>query len=77
MIHHSRSIIPTIILLGNYKYEVMDPNVRAGFELGLFDCEKSIRQLWMLNKHNQLEMTTTAIDTEAKDGYLARLCVGK
>ena len=52
---------------------VIDPNVRAGMEVGMYSCEKSIRQMWMLNANSSLELFTTAIDTEATDGYMAKV----
>ena len=42
-------------------------------EVGMYSCEKSIRQMWMLNANSSLELFTTAIDTEATDGYMAKV----
>ena len=64
-------------IVGNYQFADVDPNVRAGMELGMYECEKSVRQRWYLNTEMQLEMFNTALDTEAKDGYIAHLCVGE
>jgi hypothetical protein len=35
--------------VGNYSYATVDPNIHAGVELGMFDCEQSVRQLWLLS----------------------------
>ena len=43
----------------------------------MYHCERSIRQRWSLNKDGQIELYNIAIDTEATDGYLARLCLGE
>ena len=52
---YSRRIFSQII--GNYNYNNnIDPQMIAGIELGLYPCEKSSRQLWVLNSHHQLEM---------------------
>jgi hypothetical protein len=45
-------------------------------EIGMYSCEKSIRQMWRLNSNSSLELFTTAIDTEATDGYMAQVCIG-
>ena len=64
-------------IVGNYQFADVDPNVRAGMELGMYECEKSVRQRWYLNNEMQLELFNTALDTEAKDGYIAHLCIGE
>lgn len=45
-------------------------------EVGMYNCEKSTRQMWRLNSNSSLELFTTAIDTEATDGYMAQVCIG-
>ena len=55
---------------------MIDPNIRAGMEIGMYSCEKSIRQMWRMNSNHSLELYTTAIDTEATDGYMAQVCIG-
>lgn len=42
----------------------------------MYSCEKSVRQMWRLNSNSSLELFTTAIDTEATDGYIAQVCIG-
>jgi hypothetical protein len=47
-------------IVGNYKFETTDPNIQPNIELGLFPCEKSVRQMW--SKHpiyHYLYLTTT------------------
>ena len=61
------------LFIGDFGYAVIDPNVRAGMEVGMYSCEKSIRQMWKLNANSSLELFTTAIDTEATDGYMAEV----
>jgi hypothetical protein len=61
---------------GDFGYSVIDPNIRAGMEIGMYSCEKSIRQMWRMNSNHSLELYTTAIDTEATDGYMAQVCIG-
>ena len=39
----------------------------------MYECERSIRQRWMLNKEGMLELYNVAIDTEATDGYVGPL----
>ncbi len=51
-------------VVGNYNYSTLDPNVRAGFELGTFPCERSTRQLFTINDWSQLELATPTIDME-------------
>jgi hypothetical protein len=43
-------------------------------ELGAFSCERSPRQQWKLNGDKALELRALADDSEATDGYQARLC---
>jgi hypothetical protein len=62
--------------VGDFGFADIDPNVRSGMEVGSFTCEKSIRQQWYLNSNGFLQLLRDAIDTEAKDGYLAPLCIG-
>jgi len=79
--HISKFVPPGSIRLeshtvGDYNYALIDPNIRAGMEIGMFKCEKSIRQMWKLNKDFNVELYSTAIDTEATDGYMAQVCIG-
>jgi len=63
-------------VVGKYNYNLnMDPNVRAGMELGAYPCEQSTRQMWKMNSNHVLELAKLAKDSEATDGYMARLCV--
>ena len=63
-------------IAGDFGYALIDPNIRAGMEVGMYNCEKSTRQMWRLNSNSSLELFTTAIDTEATDGYMAQVCIG-
>ena len=67
---------PSIYIAGDFGYALIDPNIRAGMEVGMYNCEKSTRQMWRLNSNSSLELFTTAIDTEATDGYMAQVCIG-
>lgn len=58
-------------VVGNYKYAKIDPRVRAGFEVGLFACEKSSRQMWKFTEENLLALTTPSM----QDGYPMELCL--
>eukprot|EP00607_Mallomonas_marina_P010362 CAMPEP_0182421362 /NCGR_PEP_ID=MMETSP1167-20130531/6724_1 /TAXON_ID=2988 /ORGANISM="Mallomonas Sp, Strain CCMP3275" /LENGTH=661 /DNA_ID=CAMNT_0024598421 /DNA_START=178 /DNA_END=2163 /DNA_ORIENTATION=- len=66
-------------IVGNFAYANVDPGVRAGIELGLFDCEGSTRQLWFIdiNKNNTLKMIHKSQDTEQTDGLLVALCAAE
>ena len=53
MAHFSKFIPPGAVRIsstavGNFEYETMDPNIQAGAELGMFPCERSVRQMWRL-----------------------------
>lgn len=62
-------------VVGNFNFaEGVDPNIRAGVELGAFACEKSSRQQWKFNSDHALELKNLAADSEATDGYMAPLC---
>lgn len=51
--HFSRFIPPGAVRIGstavgNYNFEAMDPNIQAGVEVGMYACERSVRQVWRL-----------------------------
>jgi hypothetical protein len=55
--HFSRFIPPGAVRIGsaavgNYDFQPMDPNIQAGVELGMFSCERSVRQMWRLESAN-------------------------
>lgn len=58
---------------GNYNYQQMDPRMHVGIEIGLFACEHSVRQLWVLNENSQVEMKfpslvdPTTLDTDTRE----------
>lgn len=35
-----------------------------------------LRQMWKVSENSTVELYTKAIDTEAKDGYMAQVCIG-
>lgn len=78
--HFSKFVPPTSVrvhseVVGNFGFqEGLDPNMRAGVELGAFACERSSRQQWKFNERKALELRSLALDPEATDGYHARLC---
>ena len=78
--HFSKFVPPGSVrvhsaVVGDFGFaEGIDPNIRAGVELGAFACEHSSRQQWKFNADKALELRDTAFDSEATDGYRARLC---
>jgi glucosylceramidase len=65
--HFSKFLPPNSIrikshIMGNYNYEVMDPVMQATTELGMFPCEKSVRQMWGLNAETHTLFLTTQSD---------------
>lgn len=79
--HFSKFVTPDSVrvastVVGNYQFAPgLDPNIRAGVELGAFACEQSSRQVWKFNSDRAIELRALAKDSEAKDGYMARLCI--
>jgi glucosylceramidase len=67
--HFSKFVKPDSIRIGSsftgsYQYSKIDPNVRAGFELGLFNCEQSSRQMWEVTHEKRIRLVVPAIDSE-------------
>lgn len=42
----------------------------------MFPCEQSVRQQWKRGANSTVQLTQLAKDSEAKDGYMAPLCIG-
>ena len=66
-------------VVGNFGFAAVDPNIRAGIELGIFPCEKSSRQQWKLTVNNTVGLLLRAIDSVAStlnEEVYVNLCVG-
>lgn len=46
----SKRIKSTIV--GDYQYKGSDSNVQAGLQVGMYSCEKSVRQMWKIDSKN-------------------------
>lgn len=67
--HFSKFIAPGAVRLGlsavgNYDFAAMDPNIQAGVEVGMFACERSVRQTWSLVD------PSTKSDPKTQDDYI-------
>eukprot|EP01033_Poteriospumella_lacustris_P014197 gene14198-10144_t len=54
MAHFSKFVLPgakrvATTAVGDFGYEMMDPNIQPNIEIALYPCEKSTRQMWILN----------------------------
>lgn len=52
--HFSKFVLPGSVrrgsrAVGDYQYAMLDPNIQANIELAMHPCEKSTRQMWLLN----------------------------
>jgi O-glycosyl hydrolase len=52
--HFSKFILPgsrrvANSAIGDFKFEMMDPNIQQNMEISIYPCEKSTRQMWILN----------------------------
>ncbi len=80
--HISKYIVPESVridssIIGNYNFIDTDPNIRSGVEVGIFNCEKSVRQRWFINSNDSIELTRYALDDiEDEEGSYTRLCLG-
>lgn len=65
-------------VLGSYGFTKINPNVRPGFELGLYLCEQSVRQVWTFDHSTgYLMLTTKSLDEETSPPFeFDSLCVG-
>jgi glucosylceramidase len=53
-------------IVGDFELRPMDPNIQAGVELGLFPCERSVRQTWQLRPEgNASNLFSIALSTPA------------
>lgn len=88
MAHFSKFIPPGAVRIaskavGNFNYEVVDPNIQAGVELGMFACEHSVRQLWSfvtpkkVKQGNILQLTTPALTMDPTFPGRVQLCVAQ
>jgi glucosylceramidase len=70
--HISKYIPPGSIrikseIIGNYGYNTsVDANVRVGYEMAVFPCEKSTRQMFTITTEGYLSLSTEVQDTEAQ-----------
>jgi len=54
-------------IIGNYAYNTsVDANVRVGYEMAVFPCEKSTRQMFTITTEGYLSLSTEVKDTEAQ-----------
>ena len=65
----SRRIAGTVV--GNFNYASFDPKVRAGFEAGLFSCERSPRQTWQFSDSGTFALK----DASLQDDVKRKLCI--
>lgn len=50
-------------VVGNFNFEDMDPNVQGNLEVAMYQCEKSVRQVWRINLDNRtLELNAPSSD---------------
>jgi len=70
--HISKYIPPGSIrikseIIGNYAFNTsVDANVRVGYEMSVFPCEKSTRQMFSITPEGYLALSTEVRDTEAQ-----------
>ena len=80
--HISKYIVPDSVridssIVGNYNFIDTDPNIRSGVEVGVFNCEKSVRQRWFVNPNSSIELTRYVLDDiQDEQGSYSRLCLG-
>ena len=72
----SKRISSTVF--GSYGFAAMNPNVRPGFELALYLCEQSVRQVWTIDHFTgHLSLSARSTDEETSPPYkFEPLCVG-
>jgi hypothetical protein len=51
--------------VGNYDFAAIDPNIQAGVEVGMFACERSVRQTWHLASAAATEDATNSEQTKS------------
>jgi glucosylceramidase len=61
-------------VVGNYHYELLDPNIQPGVEIALFSCERSSRQIWRIDtKTNSITLqASTLLNIESGPLCIAR-----
>ena len=53
-------------IVGNYEYNKnIDANVRSGYEMSVWPCEKSTRQMFKLTEEGYIQLSTVVLDAEA------------
>ena len=70
--HFSKFIAPgsvrvEVIAIGNFNYQMIDPSIQPGLELGLFDCEFSSRQMYFLDPLSQSLYTIPTLNPEISE----------
>eukprot|EP01034_Spumella_vulgaris_P023431 gene23431-29649_t len=68
--HISKFVTPGSVrvqssIVGDFQLRAMDPNIQAGVEMGVFSCERSVRQTWQMRAENGSDVFTLALATPA------------
>ena len=78
--HFSKFVTPDSVrvrssIVGDFGFQSVDPNVQAGLEVGMFACEKSVRQVWMIDsKHSDMLQLSSKAEYDDQSGA-DMLCV--
>lgn len=64
---------------GDFQYADVDPSINSGYELGVYNCEKSSRQVWNLvpSSSNNWEFTLALNVSMNKSDAAPSYCVGR
>jgi hypothetical protein len=75
MAHFSKFIPPgaervATAAVGNYNFQEMDPNIQAGVEIGMYACERSVRQTWRIVLPMNVNSEISAVPLATTPGRL-------
>jgi hypothetical protein len=98
MAHFSKFVPPgaervATTAVGNYNFQEMDPNIQAGVEIGMYACERSVRQTWRIvlpmdvnseisvgplaTSPGRLQLATAALTQDVTYAGTVHLCVAQ
>eukprot|EP01032_Pedospumella_encystans_P014845 gene14845-17027_t len=88
--HFSKFVPPGAVRIkstavGNYHFAAVDPNIQAGVEVGMFGCERSVRQVWSFGAEVKtsaaqgrvLQLASAALTMDQSYDGTVRLCVAR
>ena len=88
--HFSKFVPPGAVRIkstavGNFHFAAVDPNIQAGVEVGMYGCERSVRQAWSFGAEVKtsaaqgrvLQLASAALTMDQSYDGTVRLCVAR